>query len=381
MKLALIVDQFEQLFTLSAGADSEAGRHAFITALCAAATNPAGPSDEPPAAVVIAVRGDFWDRCAAYPELARELQEGQFVVGPMTETDLRLAITGPAEAAGLRIDPALTDTIVSDLRSAVGDEAAGVLPLLSQAMLLTWENREGDRLTSRGYGRGGGVGHAVQTSADTVYNQLPATQRTLAREVLQSMTVASRDGRLTRRPVTRADLYAMCRDADRSQVDAVLEAFAAKRLMVLNDGTAQIAHDALLAAWPKLRGWLETDQASWILYGQLTDDTAAWHDSNHDPSFLYRGTQLATVQQAVGRWSADPGRYPALTSAQRDFLRAGKRAATRSARQRRILPRPPPHRSTRRRWLCDRLSPERQPAAQPCSLWSGRGTKRTTRRR
>ena len=97
----LIVDQFEQVFTLNPGPGGEAARQAFITALCAAATNPVGPRQEPPALVVIAVRGDFWDRCAAYPELAGALQDGQFVVGPMTESELRLAITGPADAAGL----------------------------------------------------------------------------------------------------------------------------------------------------------------------------------------------------------------------------------------------------------------------------------------
>ena len=99
-RLVLVVDQFEQLFTLSPGPDGEAARQAFITALCTAATTTAsGSSGQPPALVVIAVRGDFWDRCAAYPELARELQDGQFVVGPMTGPELRLAITGPAEAA------------------------------------------------------------------------------------------------------------------------------------------------------------------------------------------------------------------------------------------------------------------------------------------
>ena len=160
----LIVDQFEQVFTLSPGPGGEADRQAFITALCATATNPVGPKQEPPALVVIAVRGDFWDRCAAYPELVGALQDGHFVVGPMTESELRLAITGPADAAGLRIDPALTDTILGDLRAADGDDAAGVLPLLSQAMALTWEKREGDRLTSHGYGQAGGVSHAVQTA-------------------------------------------------------------------------------------------------------------------------------------------------------------------------------------------------------------------------
>jgi WD40 repeat protein len=334
-RLVLIVDQFEQIFTLNPGPERAAQRQAFITALHAAATTPVGPKQEPPALVVIAVRGDFWDRCAAFPELAGALQDGQFVVGPMTESELRMAITGPADAAGLRIDSALADTILSDLRATGGDGTAGVLPLLSQAMALTWEKREGDQLTSHGYSQAGGVSHAVQTGADKVYDALPAAQQTIAREVLRSMTVASRDGRLTRRPLSRADLYSGLPSADRAQVDAVLEAFAAERLIVLDEDTAQISHDALLQAWPKLRAWLEEDQARWILYGQLADAATAWHDNNSDPSFLYRGSHLTTLQQAATGWSANPARYPALTGTQRDFLQASERAAIRSTRQRR----------------------------------------------
>ena len=234
-RLVLIVDQFEQVFTLNPDLGGEATRQAFITALCSAAANPAGPGQEPPALVVIAVRGDFWDRCAAVPELVGALQDGQFVVGPMTESELRVAITGPAEAAGLRIDPALTDTILGDLRVAGGDRSAGVLPLLSQAMALTWEHREGDRLTSRGYAQAGGVSHAVQTGADRAYDALPAGQQALARDVLRSMTVASRDGGLARRPVTRDDLYTGLPGAARADIDAVLDAFAAERLAVLDE--------------------------------------------------------------------------------------------------------------------------------------------------
>ena len=253
----------------------------------------------------------------------------------MTESELRVAITGPAEAAGLRIDPALTDTILGDLRVAGGDRSAGVLPLLSQAMALTWEQREGDRLTSRGYAQAGGVSHAVQTGADRAYGALPAGQQAIARDVLRSMTVASRDGGLARRPVTRDDLYAGLPGAARADIDAVLDAFAAERLAVLDGDTAQLSHDVLLRAWPRLRGWLEEDQASWILHGQLADAAAAWHDSHDDPSFLYRGAQLAALQQAVTRWSANPARYPALTGTQRGFLQASERAAARSSRRRR----------------------------------------------
>ena len=334
-RLVLIVDQFEQVFTLNSGAEEEAARQAFVTALCSAATSPVGPAQEPPALVVIAVRGDFWDRCAAFPELVGALQDGQFVVGPMTESELRVAITGPADAAGLRIDPALTDTILGDLRAAGGDRSAGVLPLLSQAMALTWEQREGDRLTSHGYAQAGGVSQAVQTGAERVYGVLQTGQQVLAREVLRSMTVASRDGGLSRRPVTREDLYAGLPGAARSDINAVLDAFAAERLAVLDDHTAQLSHDVLLRAWPRLRGWLEEDQASWILNGQLADAAAAWHESHDDPSFLYRGAQLVTLRQAITQWSANPARYPALTGIQRDFLQASEHAAARSHRRRR----------------------------------------------
>ena len=334
-RVVLIVDQFEQVFTLTPERGGEAARQAFITALCSAAHNPVGREQVPPALVVIAVRGDFWDQCAAIPELVGALQDGQFVVGPMTESELRVAITGPAEAAGLRIDPGLTDTILGDLRVAGGDRTAGVLPLLSQAMALTWEQREGDRLTSHGYAQTGGVSHAVQTGADRVYAALPPARQAITREVLRSMTVASRDGTLARRPVTREDLYAGLPGTARADIDAVLDAFAAERLAVLDDTRAQLSHDVLLRDWPRLRGWLEEDQASWILHGQLADAAAAWHDSRDDPSFLYHGTQLAALEQAVTRWSANPARYPALTGTQRGFLQASEQASARSSRRRR----------------------------------------------
>ena len=334
-RLVLVVDQFEQAFTLNPDLGGEAIRQVFITALCSAAANPVGPGQEPPALVMIAVRGDFWDRCAAVPELVGALQDGQFVVGPMTESELRMAITGPAEAAGLRIDPGLCDTILGDLRVAGGDRSAGVLPLLSQAMALTWEHREGDRLTSHGYAQAGGVSHAVQTGADRVYEALSAERQALAREVLLSMTVASRDGTLARRPVIRDDLYTGLPDAARSDVDTVLDALADERLAVLDGDTAQLSHDVLLRAWPRLRGWLEEDQASWILYSQLADAAAAWHDSHDDPSFLYRGGQLAALQQAVTRWSANPANSPVLTGTERDFLQASERTAVSGSRRRR----------------------------------------------
>jgi WD40 repeat protein len=334
-RLILVVDQFEEVFTLAPGG-ADAGQQAFIAALCAAATRPAGPRGEPSVVVVVAVRGDYWVRCAAHAGLARLMQDGLFVVGPMTGPELREAITGPATAAGLTIDANLADVILADLHAAGQEETEGVLPLLSQAMMLTWSKREGSRLTVRGYNETGGVTRSVEYGAEAVYTALPDAGQHVAKEIFQALVLVSPDGQLARRAVTRGALVPARRDGDRRAVDTVLEAFAASRLLVLDRDTAQIAHDVLPRAWPRLRGWLESDQASWLLYAQLQEDAGKWAGHGRDLSFLYRGSELAAVQQAAARWAADPVRHPALTDDESAFLAASRQNAARGARMRRV---------------------------------------------
>ncbi|WP_169809372.1 hypothetical protein [Actinomadura chibensis] len=329
-RLILVVDQFEELFTLEDAAErADAERDAFVTALHAATAPPAD------ALVLIAVRGDFIDRCARHPLLAAALQDGPFIVGPMPAADLRRAITGPADAAGLEIEPGLIDTILSGLRSPTGGYDAGVLPLLSQTMLTIWEHREDDRLTGRGYALTGGVTEAVATSAEAAYTDLDDDQRRLTRHVFHRLTAVSRDGRLARRTVQRSDLRPT--DADRPAVDRILDAFAARRLIVVDDTGVEIAHEALLHAWPRLRGWLDADLADHALYNQLQDAADEWAGHGHAASFLFRGERLAVVQSARARWQADPGRFPALTPATSDFLDASARAQVRARRRRRAV--------------------------------------------
>jgi len=338
VRLVLIIDQFERVFAAD-GAQERAERAAFLDALSAAAARPAGPRGEPPARVVIAVRGDYWDRCAALPQLVGAMERDRLVVGPMPDAGLRRAITSPAGASGLSVESALIDAIVADT-SAVGAS----LPMFSQALALTWENREDGRLTRAGYDRAGRVAGAIETGAEAVYARLTEGQRAIARDVLRQMTAVDRDGKLVRRPVSRSG-----RDG---RADAVLGALAQGRLvalsggsggcppgasMVLGDDTAEIAHDALLQAWPRLRGWLEEDQSSLILYGQLAEDTAQWRQDGKDSSRLYRGVQLAAAREAARVWAADPGRYPALPAAEAEFLRASGRAGTRRRVGRRTL--------------------------------------------
>jgi WD40 repeat protein len=336
-RMVLVVDQFEQVFAAT-DADGRLERAAFIDSVFAASTRPTGPRSEPPALAVIAVRGDYLDRCAAYPQLIPAMERDQIVVGPMSEADLRRVITDPARASGLGLEPGLADAILADLRSRC--DGAGFLPLLSQAMALTWEHRENDRLTRRGYvgqGERTGIAGAVEISAENAYQRLTESQQAIARDAFGRMTAIGPDRRLTRRAGTRGDLYSGRPKSQWPEVDAVLEAFARARLLVLDADRVEIAHDVLLQAWPRLRGWLDEDETSTILYGQLAEDTARWRGTGNSRAVLYRGVQLAAVREAAHVWARDPDRYPALSASEAEFLRASDRAMARGRWRLRLL--------------------------------------------
>ncbi|GGQ22143.1 hypothetical protein GCM10010140_60470 [Streptosporangium pseudovulgare] len=339
-RLVLVVDQFEEIFTLVSDADERAvgEREAFVAALHAAATVPGGPHGAAAALVVLAVRGDVVDRCAAHPHLAAALRDGAFVVGPMTQPDLRRAITGPADAAGLAIESGLVDVILSELRAAGGGYEAGALPLLSQTMLTVWEHREDGRLTSRGYARTGGVTKAVASSADAVYTDLAPDRKETARRVFERLTAVTGDGALARRTVERAALHTGRPPGGRAAVDEVLEVFARRRLVVVDAGRVQIAHDVLLGSWPRLRGWLADERADRVLHTEILQDADEWDRRGRDASFLYGGIRLQAAEEAVARWRADPDRYDGfdLPGPAAAFLHAGTLSATRARRRQRL---------------------------------------------
>jgi hypothetical protein len=204
-------------------------------------------------------------------------------------------------------------------------------------MMATWVNRENGRLTAEGYDRTGRVAGAVEVSAESVYAGLPAHQKPIARDVLRQLTVVTPDRRPVGRPATRTDLRARHPKNQWPGVGAVLAAFARSHLLILGADVAEIAHDTLLRAWPRLRNWLEEDQTSLILHGQLAEDAARWRRNGKDSSSLYRGVQLAAARQAARVWAADPGQYPALAPDETAFLRASGRATTRGRWRRRTL--------------------------------------------
>jgi WD40 repeat protein/transcriptional regulator with XRE-family HTH domain len=334
-RVVLVVDQFEEVFTQCA---DEGQRRAFITALHAAATAGHGPDQAPAALVVLSVRADFEARCADYPQLAGPVQD-RYLVTAMTQRQLRMAITEPAKKAGAKVDDGLADLLLAEVRTGQpGAFGAGVLPLLSHALDQAWRCRAGQALTLADYDRAGGIEGSVAASAQRAYDRLSLAQQAAARQVFLRLTATSSEGVDTAGRATRAELTEGKSAAEIRDVEAVLEAFAAERLLTLAAGTVELSHEVLLTAWPLLRDtWLADTRADRIVRTRLHHTAAEWARHSRDRSYLYAGTLLAAATDAAARIGADPARHPPLSQTDTDFLHASDSAHRRTVRRRRGL--------------------------------------------
>ncbi|MFI5493488.1 hypothetical protein [Actinoplanes sp. NPDC051859] len=317
VELLLVVDQFEEVFTLCT---DEAPRDAFLAALLGAAR-----STDSRFRVVLGIRADFYARCAQYPELVSGLRDSQVMVGPMSPVELRDALVRPAERAGLRVEGTLVSTVVAQLA-----HRPGALPLASHAMVQAWQRRRGTTLTLAGYEAAGGVNGALAQSAEAVYTALSPSRQQATRRILLRLVDSGDDAGITRRRVARAEF-----DPDDPDVAAVLDRLTAARLLTVTRDTVEITHEALVQGWPRLRGWIDDDHEGLRLHRLLTHAAADWESLGRDDSALYRGTRLARALE----WRTE--NPDAVTARERDFLdrslavRDGALAAGR--RRRRLL--------------------------------------------
>ncbi|MEU6404881.1 hypothetical protein [Streptomyces sp. NPDC046985] len=309
-ELLLVVDQFEEIFTLCGDAEE---RTAFIAALLTAA----GAANSR-TRVVLGVRADFYAACSQFPDLVEAVQDSQLLVGPMTTEELRRAVTRPAVQAECTVEGALLARVVAE---ATGQP--GVLPLVSHAMRETWRRRRGNTLTVSGYEAAGGITHALANTAETVYGGLTEQQQRIARGIFLRLVSLNDGAGDSKRRLNREELD--------PSADAVLDALARARLVALDTDTVEITHEALLEAWPRLSGWISEDRAGLLVQQQLTDAAKAWDREQRDASALYRGTRLAAARDWA-KGHADDGRLgPRL----REFLAASVRHQDRAVLWRR----------------------------------------------
>ena len=296
----LLVDQCEEAFT---ACEDEAERAQFFTDITALARDHRRRT-----LVIIAIRSDFYGHCAAYPEFSRMLDANTVLVGSMRRDELRRAVELPAQRAGLDVEPGLVEALVGDVEGE-----PGALPMLSTALMelwqhaTTWQPDDDPTLRLITYQQTGGVQGAVARLAETAYTALDERQQQRAKRLFLRL---AGDGDVRLR-VPLADV-----DAD----EEVVSLLAAVRLVTVDEGHVEVAHEALLREWPRLVQWLEEDAEGRRLHRHLTAASRDWAGTGRDPGDLYRGSRLAGVAEWVTAHDED------LNDVERDFVAASRAA-------------------------------------------------------
>jgi WD40 repeat protein/DNA-binding SARP family transcriptional activator len=319
----LVVDQLEELYT-AATATAERGR--FAAELAEAATRPTGIR------VVVTLRADFYDRPLADPQLADLVRDGTEVVLPLSPAGLQQAITGPATKVGVHVHPDLVAHMVGDVT-----DQPGALPLLQYALTEVFDRRLDGVLDLATYELVGGVSGALARRAEDLHASLSEAGRRTTRELFLRLVTPGEGTEDTRRRVPRDELVSALPGA----ADLV-EVYGAARLLSLDHdplsgaATVEVAHEALLRAWQRLRGWVDGARDDLRTHRRLAAAAAEWAASGQDDSYLATGTRV----QELEAWRAGTG--VTLTAAEGQFLDASVRArerreaaeAERSARER-----------------------------------------------
>lgn len=303
--VVLVCDQTEELW--APGMDA-AERTAFLDTVLGLV------QDGVAVRCVLVLRADHVGRLAEHAAFAEVLGSALVLVPALGEQDLRTVVGEPARSVGLTVDPELEDTVVADVLGR-----PGALPLLSTALVGTWERRRGNRLTLAGYLEAGGVAGALARSAEDVYASLEGEEREAAHRLLVRLADAEEGGVLVRRPQPLVELDLDGEQGGRRR--AVVDAFVARRLLAVDGEYLDVAHEALFTAWPRLARWLDDDAAGRAVRRHLAPAAQDWLHGGEREDELYRGARLAAALD----WAAGPDAD--LTQVERRFLAASQARA------------------------------------------------------
>ncbi len=301
----VIIDQFEETWTLC---PDPAERAEFLAALATAV---------PERVYVLGLRADFYHHAAEHPALHDALAHQSVLVGPLSKDALREAIVEPARKANWTVEDELVQLLVVELapRGSTAAHDTGALPLLSHALLETWQRSTRRRMTVADYNAVGGIAGAVEQTAETVFRGLTEPQRQIARRTFLRLLNVDEEA-VTRRRVQRPELF--FDDDSVSDVNVVIERFATHRLLTVEEETVEITHEALVGAWSRMTRWVNQDRETLAVHRRLTEATHVWLDNDHDPSLLLGPARLEFVQD----WASTDGHDRDLNQSEREYIAA-----------------------------------------------------------
>ncbi len=324
-RLVLVVDQFEEAFTLCQDIDQ---RQQFFACLLGALEQTSRKL-----CVVVAMRADFFGKCLErdYSGLAPLLQENLVAVTPMDRGELHQAIVEPARQVGLEIESELVTQMLVDVESSPGS-----LPLLQYTLTELWKHRAADWITLAAYNQLGGVRGTLQNRADEVYDSLSPGEQTAAQQIFLALTQLGEGTEDTRRQAIKQDLLSEPKTAE--LVDGVIEKLSRERLIVTSQlaakgpeepmETVDVAHEALIRHWPRLRAWVEENRLQLRQKRRLESAAEIWRSQgkSRQRADLLQGRRLV---EAENFWRNRSQTILLSTDAQ-EFLQVSQRARWRN---------------------------------------------------
>lgn len=318
-ELFLMIDQFEEIFTL---VESEDDRRHFLSLLMDALHAP-----ESRLRLIVTLRADFYDRPLLYGEFGDLMRRRTEVVLPLSPEELHQAIVQPAERVGLSLEDGLAEEIVLEV-----SDQPGALPLLQYALTELFMSRRGLLLTRDSYERSGGVSGALTRRADEILMMLPKQAAENARQLFLRLVTLGEGTEDTRRRALQSELNAIGGDS----MTQVIERFGQYRLLAFDREpatrapTIEIAHEALIRQWTTLREWLDANRDDLRLQRLLVASTAEWLRADRDSSFLATGARLEQFEGLQARGSltltGDEAAYIAASIQLRERIRRRNRA-------------------------------------------------------
>ena len=314
IELVLAIDQFEEVFTL---VQDEAERMRFLGLLVSAILD-----ENSRIRIILTMRADFIDRPLGYVDFGDLIHQRMELVLPLTPDELEATIVSPAERVGLNLEFGLAAAILRDL----GDQP-GSLPLLQYALTELYEKRAGNLLTRSAYQQIGGVLGALGRRAEDVFSKLDAEGQIIAKQFFLRLVTLGEGVEDTRRRVLIAELENLqlgnmdLRSSSRA-FKSTLDAFGRARLLSFDRDpgtrgpTVEVAHEAIIREWPRLRSWLDETRTLVRMQRQLSTAASEWLDAHRDASFLLSGTKLAQYEGWIMNATV------ALTQHEIDYLKA-----------------------------------------------------------
>lgn len=320
--LLLAIDQFEELFT---SVESSTLARRFMDMICATVTDAQYTNR-----VIITLRADFLDRALLYPDFSQLLQSHTVMMVPLVPDELDRVIALPAQQAHVTLEPGLVARLVAE-----SHEQPGALPLLEFALTELYDSRIGHTIAMSTYDEIGGVRQALAAQADRVFAGLNNQQQEAIRQLFLRLITPGEGTEDVRRHVPVRELASL--DMLAGTMDYVVNFLAANRLLTLDldpttrEPLVEVAHEALIREWGKLRGWLDESRSDVRMERLLAVAVDDWYQHDRAEDYLMQGAKLAQFDG----WRATTDLV--LTAAEHEFLAASIAARERLQRRKRKM--------------------------------------------